>query len=349
MRVVVLGATGNVGASLVESLVGDPAVDSVLGVARRRPAWDLAKTEWATADVAHDDLVPLLDGADVVVHLAWLFQPTHDLVATWRANVLGSLRVLDAVAAAAVPAVVYASSVGAYSPGPNDSRVDESWPTHGWPGAGYTREKAYVERVLDAFELGHPECRVVRLRPAFIFRRESAAEQRRLFLGPLLPHWLVRPGLLPVVPDIPGLRFQALHTADAAQAYRLAALRPVHGAFNIAADPVIDGQRIGELLGARPVQVPTPAVRGLLALAWHAHLVPASPHLFDAVLRLPIMDTTRARAELGWSPRHDSLEALHEIVEGLGAGAGMATPPLSATAGGPGRIKEFLTGIGQRA
>ncbi len=78
-------------------------------------------------------------------------------------------------------------------------------------------------------------------------------------------------------------------------------------------------------------------------------MVPASPHLFDAVLRLPIMDTTRARAELGWTPRHDSLQAVHEIVEGLGAGAGMATPPLSATAGGPGRIKEFLSGVGQRA
>ena len=82
-----------------------------------------------------------------------------------------------------MPALVYASSVGAYSPGPKDRAVDEGWPTHGWPGASYTREKAYLERVLDAFEARHPGVRVVRMRPGFIFKRESAHEQRRIFGG----------------------------------------------------------------------------------------------------------------------------------------------------------------------
>jgi nucleoside-diphosphate-sugar epimerase len=247
-----------------------------------------------------------------------------------------------------VRTIVYASSVGAYSPGPKDRPVDESWPTHGWPNAGYTREKAYVERVLDTFEHEHPEIRVVRLRPGFIFKRESAQEQRRLFAGPLLPNGLARPTLIPAVPDLPGLRFQALHSADAGEAYRLAATQQVRGAFNLAADPVIDTAQLAKLLGARTVQVPTAALRGAIAMAWHLHLLPASPHLFDAVLRLPIMDVTRAHTELGWSPRHNALDAIQAFLDGLREGADMDTPPLARDTSGSMRMREYLTGIGQR-
>ncbi|HYX43877.1 MAG TPA: hypothetical protein VE760_02460, partial [Acidimicrobiales bacterium] len=73
----VFGATGNVGTSVVEALSGDPAVDSILGVARRRATLELPKVTWAAADVSSDDLVPHCRGADVVVHLAWLIQPSH--------------------------------------------------------------------------------------------------------------------------------------------------------------------------------------------------------------------------------------------------------------------------------
>jgi UDP-glucose 4-epimerase len=348
MRVVVVGATGNVGTSLVEALGADPDVESVLGLARRRPSWTAAKTEWAVADITTDDLAPHFRGADVVVLLAWVFHPTHDSVVTWDNNVLGTVRVLQAIAETNVPALVYASSVGAYSPGPKDRPVDESWPTHGWPTAGYTREKAYVERLLDAFERDNPTRRVVRMRPGFIFKRESASEQRRIFAGPLLPGALARPELLPAVPDLPGLVFQALHSSDAGQAYRLAVVRPVHGAFNVAADPVLTPQRLAELLGARTVKAPTGALRAALATAWHLHLVPASPQLFDAVLRLPVLDTSRARAELGWEPKYTSLEAIQAFLDGLREGAGMDTPPLARDAGGRFRWREFASGVGAK-
>jgi nucleoside-diphosphate-sugar epimerase len=345
MRIVVTGATGNVGTSTINALSGDAQVTSILGVARRAPDWEAPKTEWAEGDVAETDLVPLLRGADAVVHLAWLFQPTHEPMITWRANAEGSARVFRAVGEAGVPALVYASSVGAYSPGPKDRGVDESWPTHGWPTAAYSREKAYVERLLDAFESEHPECRVVRLRPGFIFKREASVEQRRLFGGPLVPGRLA---LTPIVPDLPGLRFQALHSADAGEAFRLAVTRDVRGAFNLAAEPVVDAAELAHLLNARTVKLPVRAVRTAVAAAWAAGLVPASPQLLDLVLRVPIMDAGRARNELGWTPTQSSREALKEFFEGLNLGTGMDTPPLSPETGGPARIREFLTGIGRR-
>jgi len=343
--VVVTGASGNVGTSVVEALSEDPRVGSIVGVARREPRWSCPKLVWACADVAGERLDGLVAGADAMIHLAWLFQPTRDPLSTWRANVLGSIRVFDAVARAGVPTLVYASSVGAYSPGPKDRMVGEDWPTHGWPAAAYPREKAYLERYLDGFEAHHPDVRVVRMRPGFLFKRESAAQQRRLFAGPFLPGLVARPGMLPIVPDVPGLRVQALHTSDAAEAYRLAALGDARGAFNLAVEPVLDAAVLAQLLRARTVRIPQWAARGALAAAWHLHGVPASPGLFDAVLRLPLMSADRARRQLGWSPRYQAIE---EFLTGLREGAGMPTPPLVRRLPG-GRLGELRTGVGSRA
>jgi nucleoside-diphosphate-sugar epimerase len=348
MRVAVTGATGNVGTSLLQALGADPSVDEIVGVARRVPADPWPKVQWRQADVVTADLVPLLRGADAVVHLAWLIQPSRDRAVTRAANVDGSARVFRAVADAGVGALVYASSVGAYSPGPKDRRVDESWPTDGVESSFYARDKSEVERLLDRFEREHPEIRVVRLRPGLIFKREAAAEIRRLFAGPLLPSPLVRPSLIPIVPDVPGLRFQAVHSHDVGEAYRLAVTRDVRGPFNLAGEPVLDPAELGRLLGARPVPVPARVLRAAAAAAWRARLTPTPPGWVDMALSVPLMYVTRAAAELHWRPGRSSGEALLDLLEGLRHDAGLPTPPLDPKTSGPLRSRELAGGIGAR-
>jgi nucleoside-diphosphate-sugar epimerase len=328
MRVVVVGATGNVGSSVVEALSGDPAVDSVLGVARRRPALELPKVAWATADVSADDLVPHFRGADAVVHLAWLIQPSHRVDVMEATNVEGSARVFDAVAGAGVPALVYASSIGAYSPGPKDRAVDESWPTDGIPSSFYSRHKAAVERLLDGFEATHPDVRVVRLRKALIFKGEAAWGIRKLFLGRLVPGAVLRPGRIPLVPRHPRLVFQAVHTRDVAEAYRLAVVGDVRGPFNIASPPVLHGDELARVLSARAVPVPGAVLRLAADVSWRLRLQPTPPGWVDLALTVPVMDTTRAREELGWRPTIDAGEALRELLEAVADGTGAPTPPL---------------------
>jgi nucleoside-diphosphate-sugar epimerase len=346
MRVVVTGASGNVGTSLLRALDGEAAVTSVLGLARRRPELELAKTTWATADVAADDLTGHFRGADVVVHLAWLIQPSHDPFAMWRTNVVGTERVLAAASQAGVGAVVCASSVGAYSPGPKDRRVDEAWPTHGVTTSSYSRDKAYQERLLDLFERDHPQVRVVRLRPALTFKKEAASEIRRYFLGPLVPGSLARADAIPVVPKVKRLRTQAVHADDVAQAYRLAVVGDARGPFNLAVDPVLDADALAAILQARPVRVPTGLLKAGAAATWRLHLQPVSPGWLDLALQSPLLDAGRARAELGWRPRRNATEALQELLAGLREGAGAPTPPLDPRAGGPLRLGEFRTGVG---
>jgi UDP-glucose 4-epimerase len=350
MRVVVIGASGNVGTALNENLTADPDVSQIVAVARRLPL-DAPRSEsvvWKSADLGRDDLDPLLEGADVVVHLAWLFHPSHHPQVTWDNNVGGTVRLLESVERCGVGALVVSSSVAAYSPRTGSDPVDETWPTHGTSTAAYTREKAYVERLLDGFEARMPDCRVVRMRPAFIFHERAAAQQRRLFAGPLVPGSLVRPALIPVLPLPAGLLLQTGHADDIGRAFASAVLSQVSGPFNLCADEVLRGPDLADLFDARPVDLPPQAFRAVLKAAWAVHAVPAAPDLFDALMLVPVMSNERARTELGWEPRVSAADAVRSFLDGLRRGSGHPTPPLDPRTSGPLRSHEVATGVGAR-
>ena len=345
MRIVVTGATGNVGSQLLPQLLEAPEVSSVVGLARRLPSTPDPRVEWHAADVAETDLVPLLRGADVVVHLAWLLQPAHQPDEMRRVNIVGSRRVFDAVATAGVPALVHASSVGAYSPGPKSPRATEDHPTGGISSSHYSRHKSEAERMLDRFEVEHPERRVVRVRPGVVLQAEAASELARYFLGPFVPQSLVRRGLLPVVPAIDRLAFQVVHAVDMARAYVLVCTKPVTGAFNIATEPVLDPPTLAAILGAHQVPVPAALARAVVDATWRLHVQPTDPGWVDIGRETPLLDTTRARTELGWAPTYDAAQALLETIDAMSAGRGGGSPVLRPRAHGPHRVLEIVRAL----
>jgi UDP-glucose 4-epimerase len=347
MKVIVTGATGNVGTSTVQALSESQEIDEIVGLARREPTWVPPKTSWVEANVLSSDLGAIFEGADAVIHLAWAIQPSRDAVTLERINVEGSRRVFEATAAAGVPKLVHASSVGAYSRGPKDREVDESWPTEGTQTSFYSRHKVAVERRLDRFEADNPETRVVRLRPALIFKDEAATEIRRLFVGPFLPNFLLRRGFLPALPRVERLRFQAVHSEDVGRAYLRAVLADVDGAFNIAAEPPLSPEEMAERIGVRSFPVPARVVRRLADLSWRMRLQPTPPGWLDMALNVPLMSSDRAREKLGWEPRHSGVDALEELLEGLREGHGAKTPPLESDSTGA-RLDDLKTGVGAR-
>lgn len=330
MRVAITGATGNVGTSLIERLLTDPDVDSIVGIARRRPSVSYPTVEWHRADVGVSDLGGPMQGADVVIHLAWLIQPSHDEAALWKTNVLGSHRVFEAAAHARVGTILYASSIGAYSPGVGDVPVDESWPADGIATSFYSRHKAEVEWLLEGFERLHPEVRVVRFRPALIFKREAATGVRKLFLGRLIPRVAIRPGVIPWFPVAPALTFQAVHTDDVAAAFHAALRSEFRGAFNIHAEPMLSMDDVAEILDAAPFRVGASLVKAAAAGTWRMRLQPTPEGWIDMGLQVPVMSSDRAHRELGWEPIHTSRSALEELIYGMGEGADFPTPPLAS-------------------
>lgn len=340
MRIVVVGASGNVGSQVLEFLAGDAAEVELVGVARRPPAQgEMAElAEWHAVDLAEDAAVPtltsLFTGADAVIHLAWLIQPSHSPRTMEATNVDGSRRVLDAVRAAGVPALVVASSVGAYSSGPKDRRVDESWSTEGIPTSIYSRHKVRLERMLDAFETEVPETRVVRIRPGVVVQGRAASEQARYFLGPFVPMPLIRRSLIPVVPALPRLALQVVHASDVAAAFGKAALNEsARGSYNIAGEPVLDVTQIANALRARPIPFSTTLARGIVDLTWRLRLQPTDVGWLDLALGVPLMSTEKARRDLDWRPKVDARDAVLEAIEGIRTGQGGPSPVLRAVRG----------------
>ncbi len=337
MRVVVVGASGNVGSALVRRLRLEPDIE-IAGVARRLPPAD--GVEWHSHDIGTasvDELAATFAGADAVVHLAWQIQPSHDQRALYRTNVLGSRTVIAAAVAAGVGTLVFASSLGVYAPGPKRAYVTEDWPATGVIESSYSRHKVLVEGMLDQVAAARPEMRVVRLRPGLIFQRASATEIGRYFAGPLLPARLLRFGRIPVVPSHPRLRVQAVHADDVAEAYLLALRGDARGAFNVAAEPVLDAAVAARLFHGVPVPVPAPLLHAAASLTWWLRLQPVDAGWIEMGLAAPLMATDRIIKELGWHPAHDAESTLLELVQGLADGAGADTPPLSTDPAKPGR------------
>lgn len=328
MRVVVFGATGNLGTSLIERLAFDDRVTELVGVARRTP--DLARDNvtWRAADISTDRLEPIVDGADAVVHLAWKIQPSRQEAELHATNVAGSRRLVEAVLATGGRNLLYASSVGTYSRGPKDEPRDESWPHRGVPTSQYSRHKAAVERLLDSVEAAGAPLRIVRMRPGLVFKAGASSEIARLFIGPFVPLSLLGQRRLPVVPANPRLVFQVVHSHDVAAAFQAALHSTEGGAFNLAADPVVDGALLARVFDARPVPVPGPLLWAAAAATYRAHLQPTEPGWVDLALGVPVMDTGRARRVLGWNPARTAEEALADLLTGFAHGDGQPTPPL---------------------
>lgn len=331
MRIVITGASGNVGSALVRRLSEDGSHELV-GVVRRPPDGDEPSpdVEWVAVDLTDGADTPALRaacaGADAVVHLAWGFQPSHREGHLRELGVGGTARVIDAVVSAGVPHLVHMSSVGAYSPKRDDVPVDETWPTEGVPTSMYSRHKAAAESLLDELRLDAPDVVVTRMRPGIIGQRAAGSALLRYGLPAVVPAALLRH--VPVLPIDSGLVIPMVHADDVADALARVLEARVPGAFNLAAEPPITAQDVADALGARLVHVPSAAVRAAVSGSWHARLQPLDPGWIDMGFAVPLLDTTRARTELGWTAGTDARAVLAETLAGMQDTAWSDTPVL---------------------
>jgi nucleoside-diphosphate-sugar epimerase len=331
MRILVTGASGNVGTALLKRLV--PAGHEVVGLARRVPApvGPYAGVSWAAVDLtsptATDRVADLARGADAVVHLAWGFQPTHDPAYLLRLDVGGTGAVVDAALEAGVPHVVHMSSVGAYSARTRDVPVTESWPVAGIPSLPYSQHKAAAESLLDDVERRYGSAvTVARVRPSLIGQRAAGSALLRYTVPSLLPGAALR--WLPVLPLDRSLAVQLLHADDVADAVVRILDQRAQGAYNLASDEVLRVPEIAAALGARPVHVPYRALRAAASVTWQARLQPVSPGWLDLAYSAPLLDSGRARSQLGWMPTRTAPSVLAEVLDGMRHSSGTASQVL---------------------
>jgi UDP-glucose 4-epimerase len=345
-KIVVTGASGNVGTGVLRAVSTALPDDEVVGVCRRPPSGPIIEgpVTWHSVDLstrsASDDLGPAMRGADVVIHLALGLKPVSDEDYLYRVNVTGTQAVLDAMAVAGVGQLIYASSLGVYAPGATHP-VSESWPHTGQPTSMYSRHKVAAEKLVDEFAAVHSDVAVARFRPTLVVQRESAWEVKTLYLGPLVPRAalkLLRRRVLPVVPMPANIALQFVHADDVGNAVVRMLQTRATGTFNLAAD-ILDARALAGLIGRRPLAV-SPRFARRFVTALHAmHAVAVTPGWYDVAMNSPTMDTACARAELGWAPTWSSTESAMELIDGLARGSVGATAAMGAAQDGTSALR----------
>ena len=318
LTVAVTGPTGTFGLALMPLLQEDGRVDRVIGIARRpfdptERGW--TKMAYRRGDVRDADaLRAAFEGADVVVHLAFLI-PSGGRETTQAINVEGTLNAFRAAADVGAKRFVYASSVAAYGFfRDNPIGMSEDWATRPASRLFYAQEKADLERLLEQEAARQPQTALYLLRPPIVLGPDAVGAKVNVpqvlapvarTAGAALRHL---PGVPTLVPDLP---LQVIHQDDVAEALRLCVVAAgAPGAYNIAADDVITGVDVARELGLRPLRVPGGPVASLAWAVAKLPYLPSGAQWVEAISHPAIMDTTRARTELGWRPRHTAIEAV---------------------------------------
>ncbi|BBY19522.1 NAD-dependent epimerase/dehydratase family protein [Mycolicibacterium litorale] len=320
LSVAVTGPTGDIGISAIEALEDHPDVGRIVGMARRPfdPAergW--TKTTYRQGDILDRDAVDaLVADADVVVHLAFIIMGSRDESA--RINLAGTRNVFEATVAAKRPRrLVYTSSVAAYGyHSDNPVPITEDVPPRGSSEHYYSEQKAACEAALAEITSGS-SLEVFVLRPCIVVGPKAPALADAMpwnqLPGPVRRVTQALPLLKPPFPD-PGTPLQLVHHDDVAAAIAIAATTNAPpGAYNIAGDGVLSMSDVADALGARPVRVPRMAAVATSEVMARLPFVPSALEWLHAGRTSVVMDTSKARQQLGWTPRYTAAEALSSL------------------------------------
>ncbi|HSO97057.1 MAG TPA: NAD-dependent epimerase/dehydratase family protein [Acidimicrobiia bacterium] len=312
ISIAVTGASGLVGQRLLPMLADDPSVSRVVGLDMRPPRRRSRGLEFHLVDVARAELKPLLEGIDVLVHLASVVDPIPDETLMAHVNVNGTRRVLDAAAAVGVQRLVRVSSATVYGAWANNPvPLTEDSPLRPNTGFSPAVQAAEVERLLAEWRDDHPGVVVTTLRAAPVLGPGAERLPSRILLG--RPSVRVRGARPPV---------QAVHIDDLVGALGMVVLADYPGTFNVASDGWLDHEEARRLLApSRIPPLPAGLLERVLRVTWEIGVGDVPPGVVPYLTHPTVIANDRLRG-IGWRPRHDNEEAVVDGLDSLG-------PPLS--------------------
>jgi UDP-glucose 4-epimerase len=296
MKVVVTGGSGQLGTLVLERLVTDRTIKKIVALDLQPPIVPSTRIDWRIADMRDPGLERHLEGAEVLLHLAFIVTQRASVDTMRDTNVEGSRRLFEAALQHGVRRIVYVSSVAAYGLGKDlPPRIVESTPRRRSATPTYAGNKYDVEEYLDIFEAQNPGTAVVRLRPGVMLGRRMTEVGSALLRRSVLP--VFGSGRGPIVWD-----------EDVADAVVRSLRDDARGAFNLVADGPISFDDLSRLAHFTPLRVPKLAVsaaaRASSALGRFLGDRRVDAGWLEAAEVDMHVSAEKARVELGWKPRY---------------------------------------------
>jgi UDP-glucose 4-epimerase len=310
-RVALTGACTFLGERFIAAMENDPDCEHVLAMDIKRPNSAGAKTRYERVDLTHpgaDERMGALlerDGADTLLHLAFLAFPSHASSWAHEVEAIGSLYVMNAAAAAKVRKVILASTMmvyGAYPSNPN--YLSEEHSLRGMPSSRWVMDKIAAERELARLKADMPEVVTTCLRFGITVGPESRSFFTRVFSRDVVLRLM---GYDPLM--------QFLHEDDAVAALLHAHRADYEGAYNVVGDSVLylsDALKLGGRVG---VSVPYSLFKPTTTAFWGLQVVDTPGAFLDFFRYAWCGDDRRMRTTMGFSPRFTSREALVAFYE----------------------------------
>ncbi|NTW96976.1 MAG: NAD-dependent epimerase/dehydratase family protein [Oscillochloris sp.] len=294
------GVGGVLGARVARLLCEQDDV-AVIGLAHQEPCAPVGRAEWFIAQLNGLQFVELLQAEqiDTVIHLdfAGADFPVDSHEAAVQQNVIGTMELLGACARVGVEQVVVRSHSWVYGASPlNPMMMDERRPVARSGLHGFLRDMAEVEMFMGEFSAQHPNLRVVSLRMAPLVGVWS----------PLMEYF-AQPGPRILIGFDPSL--QLLNIDDAVDAVAHFALTPCAGAFNLAADDAVCISQAIRLSGQLPMPTIEAMIKPSASIGDRSRLRPW-PIDMTFLRHSCIVDTHRAKHEMGWSPSRSAVESI---------------------------------------
>ncbi len=297
--VVVTGSAGSVGARTCALLAQDDSVDSIIALDLKPRKTADPKIANHRIDLRRDELLPLLESADTVIHLASSFGPDQDGADPAHVDIDATRRLLEAASGVGVTRLIVLSSAMVYGaretnpvPITEDHAVDPN------PEFSFAVVKAAIERLAEDWRLAHPGSSVVILRPTTALAEHEVS-------------WVARGLRAAAVMQVADLDppVQFLHLDDLANAVALAAVGQLSGSYNVAPDGFVDGETCRELSGKTPrVRLPEEAAEEVGRFRWRHRLAPTPPGLTPYTMYPWVVANDRLRSA-GWEPSYTNEQA----------------------------------------
>jgi nucleoside-diphosphate-sugar epimerase len=308
MKIVVTGSAGHLARALIPRLLREPDVDAVIGIDHAEHDFADPRFHPVRVDVRSTEIDRYLDGADALIHMAFVLmggrlgRARHRRETVRSVNIEGSRNVFTRAQAAGVPRLLFVSSASVYGAWPdNPPLMDERQPLRAMSGFAYAEDKVAVEQWLDDFAAAHPQTAILRLRPHVILGPHAHPLLKTLLRQPFYPR-LGRPALT-----------QCVWEDDVADAIARALRQGAPGAYNLAADGAMSFRDMIRLTHRHALPLPLGLAALAHRLAWWLLPEVGEPGWVQGMQHHLAVDSSRARAELGWSPRFSLSECILKI------------------------------------